>query len=71
MRRAARADQPDHRALTAWRLHARDYSSREIARALGKEFSLRVEPRFQGIADASPGVIVIVTKEYADRQSKG
>lgn len=41
------------------------------ARAIGKEFDLRVEPRFAGIADASPGVIVIVTKEYADRQSKG
>jgi type IV secretory pathway VirB10-like protein len=34
------------------------------ARALAKEYSLRVEPRFQGIADAAPGVIVIVTREY-------
>ncbi|GAA4420054.1 LytR C-terminal domain-containing protein [Actinokineospora soli] len=42
------------------------------ARALAKEFDLRVEPRFSGIANASPGVIVIVTKEYAGRpDSKG
>ncbi|MFC5286929.1 LytR C-terminal domain-containing protein [Actinokineospora guangxiensis] len=35
------------------------------ARALGKQFDLRVEPRFDGIADASPGVIVIVTKDWS------
>ena len=34
------------------------------AKALGKQFDLRVEPRFDGIADASPGVIVIVTKDW-------
>lgn len=34
------------------------------AQAIGQEFGMRVEPRFEGIADASPGVIVIVTKDY-------
>jgi len=34
------------------------------ARALGAEFGLRVEPRFAGIQDASPGLIVIVTRDY-------
>jgi hypothetical protein len=40
------------------------------ANALGEQFGLRVMPRFEGLEDASPGVIVIVTREYADRQSK-
>ena len=35
------------------------------AKAIGKQFDLRVEPRFDGIADASPGVIVIVTKDWS------
>jgi hypothetical protein len=34
------------------------------ARAIGEEFGMRVAPRFEGIADASGGVIVIVTKDY-------
>jgi LytR cell envelope-related transcriptional attenuator len=34
------------------------------ARALAAQFGLRVEPRFEGIKDASPGIIVIVTREY-------
>ncbi|WP_199431394.1 LytR C-terminal domain-containing protein [Qaidamihabitans albus] len=34
------------------------------ARALAREFGMRAEPRFAGIADSSPGVIVIVTKDY-------
>ncbi len=34
------------------------------AGALGEEFDLRVEPRFVGIRDAAPGVIVIVTNDY-------
>ncbi|MEV4311002.1 LytR C-terminal domain-containing protein [Actinocrispum sp. NPDC049592] len=37
------------------------------ARALGKDFGMRVEPRFEGIKDASPGIIVIVTKDYSPR----
>ncbi|ACU98417.1 LytR C-terminal domain-containing protein [Saccharomonospora viridis] len=36
------------------------------ARALAEDFGMRVEPRFDGIADASPGVIVIVTKDYEE-----
>jgi hypothetical protein len=34
------------------------------AQEIGRAFGLRVEPRFEGIQSASPGVIVIVTKEY-------
>jgi LytR cell envelope-related transcriptional attenuator len=34
------------------------------AQQLGRAFGFRVEPRFSGIQSASPGVIVIVTKEY-------
>lgn len=37
---------------------------RAIAEAIGAEFGMRVEPRFPGIADAKPGVIVIVTNDY-------
>lgn len=36
----------------------------QIATELGRDFNLRVEPRFEGIANASPGVIVIVTKNF-------
>ncbi|MEU6647162.1 LytR C-terminal domain-containing protein [Saccharomonospora sp. NPDC046836] len=34
------------------------------ARSLAGQFGLRVEPRFDGIQDSSPGVIVIVTQDY-------
>jgi len=34
------------------------------AQEIGRAFGLRVEPRFAGIQPASPGVIVIVTREY-------
>jgi hypothetical protein len=34
------------------------------AQEIGRAFGLRVEPRFSGIQSASPGVIVIVTREY-------
>ena len=37
------------------------------ARALGEQFRLRVEPRFDGIQDASAGIIVIVTNDYERR----
>lgn len=37
------------------------------AQEIGAQFSMRVEPRFEGIKDASPGVIVIVTKDYEGR----
>jgi hypothetical protein len=35
------------------------------AEALGAEFGMRVEPRFPGIANAGPGLIVIVTNDYS------
>src|SRR5690606_15087099 len=37
------------------------------ARQLAGQLGMRVEKRFDGIEDSSPGVIVIVTKDYADR----
>jgi hypothetical protein len=37
---------------------------RAVAEAIGAEFGMRVEPRFPGIADVRPGVIVIITKDY-------
>jgi len=41
------------------------------ARAIGAAFGMRVEARFDGIKDASPGVIVIVTNDYGDKGSDG
>ncbi|WP_214368888.1 LytR C-terminal domain-containing protein [Pseudonocardia sp. H11422] len=37
------------------------------AQSLANQFGLRVEPRFEGLDDASPGVIVIVTNDYQRR----
>jgi hypothetical protein len=37
---------------------------RAAAEALAAQFRMRVEPRFPGIANASPGLIVIVTNDY-------
>ncbi|MGB8961545.1 MAG: LytR C-terminal domain-containing protein [Pseudonocardiaceae bacterium] len=37
------------------------------AEALADQFKMRVEPRFPGIANASPGLIVIVTNDYESR----
>ncbi len=37
---------------------------RADAEALGDQFGMRVEPRFPGIANANPGLIVIVTNDY-------
>ncbi|MGQ0777811.1 MAG: LytR C-terminal domain-containing protein [Pseudonocardiales bacterium] len=37
---------------------------RATAEAIGAHFGIRVEPRFDGIANARPGVIVIVTNDY-------
>jgi hypothetical protein len=34
------------------------------AEELGQEFGLRVNPRFEGLKDATPGVIVIVTNDF-------
>lgn len=38
------------------------------AQALGVRFRMRVEPRFPGIVNAGPGLIVIVTSDYASPQ---
>jgi hypothetical protein len=37
---------------------------RADAETIASQFGMRVEPRFPGIANASPGIIVIVTKDY-------
>ena len=37
---------------------------RANAEAIGAQLGMRVLPRFPGIANASPGLIVIVTKDY-------
>jgi hypothetical protein len=37
------------------------------AQRLGSRFNLRVEPRFDGIVNASPGLIVIVTNDYGSK----
>ena len=34
------------------------------AQAIAQKFGMRVQPRFPGIADASPGVIVIITNDF-------
>ena len=34
------------------------------ARALAQQFGMRVNPRFEGMQDATPGIIVIVTNDY-------
>lgn len=38
---------------------------RSAAEAMGEGFGMRVEPRFDGIRGASPGLIVIVTNDYS------
>lgn len=42
-------------------------AEQSAASALGRDFGLRVAPRFAGIDDATPGLIVIVTKDYQKR----
>lgn len=37
------------------------------ATALGDQFGMRVLPRFEGLADASPGIIVIITNDFKGR----
>lgn len=37
---------------------------RAEAEALAAQFKVRIEPRFPGIADAGPGLIVVVTNDY-------
>lgn len=40
------------------------------AKAIAAEFGMRAEPRFDGIQQASPGVIIIVTNDYTGMQGK-
>ncbi len=42
-------------------------SEQSAAEAMGKAFGMRVEPRFVGLDDASPGLIAIVTNDYQKR----
>jgi hypothetical protein len=41
------------------------------AKAIASWFNMKAEPRFEGIQDASPGVIVIVTNDYQGLRAKG
>ena len=43
-------------------------AEQSAASSLGSAFGLRVEPRFTGIDDATPGLIVIVTNDYQKRK---
>jgi hypothetical protein len=40
---------------------------REAAEYLARSFGMRAKPRFAGLESASPGLIVIVTKDYQRR----
>jgi hypothetical protein len=41
------------------------------AKAIASWFNMKAEPRFEGIQNASPGVIVIVTNDYQGLRAKG
>lgn len=43
---------------------SKDSDQRADAEAIASQFGMRAEPRFSGIAHASPGLIVIVTNDY-------
>jgi len=43
-------------------------AEQSAASSLASAFGLRVEPRFTGIDDAAPGLIVIVTNDYQKRK---
>jgi hypothetical protein len=42
-------------------------SEQQAAQALAGQFGLRVEPRFSGLDEATPGLIVIATNDYQGR----
>jgi len=42
-------------------------SEQQAAQALAGQFGLRVEPRFSGLDEAAPGLIVIATNDYQGR----
>ena len=43
-------------------------AEQSAASSLASAFGLRAEPRFSGIDDATPGLIVIVTNDYQKRK---
>ena len=43
-------------------------AEQSTATSIASEFGLRAEPRFSGIDDATPGLIVIVTNDYQKRK---
>ena len=43
-------------------------AEQSTATTIASEFGLRAEPRFSGIDDATPGLIVIVTNDYQKRK---
>ncbi|MGH3905550.1 MAG: LytR C-terminal domain-containing protein [Pseudonocardiaceae bacterium] len=58
------ANYPGGRIPTSTVYYQEGTDQRATAEAIGAEFGMRVEPRFAGIANARPGVIVIVTNDY-------
>jgi hypothetical protein len=44
--------------------YQQDTGQRAKAEAIAAAFGMRVEPRFPGISDVGPGVVVIVTNDY-------
>lgn len=55
---------PGGRIWTSTVYYEQGTDQRTAAEALGAQFGMRVQPRFAGIADARPGVIVIITNDY-------
>lgn len=47
--------------------YRRGTGEQDAAQVMSAEFGLRIEPRFPGIRDSSPGLIVIVTNDYGRR----
>lgn len=46
-------------------VYYQNHTQRSAAEALADQFGMRVEPRFDGIREATPGLIVIVTSDYS------
>lgn len=55
---------PGGRIWTTTVYYQNSGDQRAIAEEIGAKFGMRVEPRFAGIEDATPGLIVIVTNDY-------
>lgn len=61
------ANYPEGRIPTSTVYYRPGTSEQSSAASLAQAFGLRVEPRFAGLTDASPGLIVIVTNDYQKR----